>query len=98
MIFPEGATSNGECLIKFKAGAFASLMPVKPYINRASTLVGNTALGSLMNMWHYSFLIPFSAICYWPECLEMPVFSPNKYFWNKYWDGKDEATKWKVYA
>ena len=28
----------------------------------------------------------------------MPVFTPNEYFWNKYWDGKDESTKWSVYA
>ena len=32
------------------------------------------------------------------EFLEMPVFTPNDYFWNKYWDGKDPADKWKVFA
>ena len=28
----------------------------------------------------------------------MPVFAPNEYFWNNYWDGKDPDTKWKVFA
>ena len=30
--------------------------------------------------------------------MEMPVFAPNEYFWNKYWDGKDPNKKWEVYA
>ena len=30
--------------------------------------------------------------------MEMPVFAPNDYFWNKFWDGKDPETKWQVYA
>jgi len=29
-IFPEGATTNGQGLLKFKKGAFESLMPVQP--------------------------------------------------------------------
>ena len=30
MIFAEGSTSNGEYLISFKKGAFASLLPIQP--------------------------------------------------------------------
>lgn len=30
LIFPEGATTNGSCLIKFKKGAFLSLRSVQP--------------------------------------------------------------------
>ena len=29
-IFPEGSTTNGDYLISFKKGAFASLLPVQP--------------------------------------------------------------------
>ena len=29
-IFPEGSTTNGEYLLSFKKGAFASLLPVQP--------------------------------------------------------------------
>ena len=38
MIFPEGCTTNEKYLIKFKKGAFASLRPVKPYINTTKAL------------------------------------------------------------
>jgi lysophosphatidylcholine acyltransferase/lyso-PAF acetyltransferase len=30
VIFPEGSTSNGTCILPFKRGAFSSLLPVKP--------------------------------------------------------------------
>lgn len=32
VIFPEGCTTNGTGLIKFKKGAFASLLPVQPHV------------------------------------------------------------------
>ena len=32
------------------------------------------------------------------ETLEMPIFAPTEYFWNNFWDGKNEEDKWKVYA
>lgn len=31
-IFPEGTTTNGTCLLKFKHGAFISKLPVKPHV------------------------------------------------------------------
>jgi hypothetical protein len=30
LIFAEGATTNGEYLMSFKKGAFASLLPIQP--------------------------------------------------------------------
>ena len=57
MIFPEGCTTNGKQLIKFKKGAFASLMPVKPFIHVGNALRGNPVAGDAMNMWHWSFLL-----------------------------------------
>ena len=32
-VFAEGCTTNGKYIIKFKKGAFASLLPVKPLVN-----------------------------------------------------------------
>jgi len=51
-----------------------------------------------MSIWQWSFLIPFMNVIVMPELLEMPVFKPNDYFWKKYWDGKNEEDKWKVFA
>ena len=98
MIFPEGCTTNGTCLLNFKSGAFSSLKPVKPFINRSVCPRLNQAMGSVMNLWHWTFLIPFQGGCYKSENLEMPVFAPNEYFWKNHWDGKDPKMKWKVFA
>ena len=89
MIFPEACTSNGEYLISFKKGAFANLKPVKPYINRTVSPRISQVMGSVMNLWHWVFIIPFHGGFYRSENLEMPVFAPNDYFWEHYWDGKD---------
>ena len=52
----------------------------------------------MLNLWHWAFMVPFHAIAYSVEMQELPVFEPNDYFWGKYWDGKNEEDKWKVYA
>lgn len=97
-IFPEGCGTNGNYLIKFKKGAFASLLPVKPYIIKNQSLFGNGLnLGSALGYWHYAFVI-FSSVAGYASFSEMPVFAPNDYFWKNHWDGKDPADKWKVYA
>ena len=67
LIFPEGGTSNGECLLAFKSGAFASLRPVKPYINRMNSSRISQAMGSVLNLWHWTFIIPFQGVYYTSE-------------------------------
>ena len=67
LIFPEGGTSNGECLLAFKSGAFASLRPVKPYINRMNSSRISQAMGSVLNLWHWTFVIPFQGVFYKSE-------------------------------
>jgi lysophosphatidylcholine acyltransferase / lyso-PAF acetyltransferase len=32
IIFPEGGTTNGQYIIKFKKGAFVSLLPIWPKV------------------------------------------------------------------
>ena len=58
MIFPEGCTTNGTHLIKFKRGAFYALKPVKPFINKAKTLRSDALMGdSVRSIWHYFLLV-----------------------------------------
>lgn len=97
MIFPEGCTTRGTHLLQFKKGPFASLMPVQPFVHITSSRRGNPSLGYPINIWHWSFLIMEFMWCR-AEQLEMPVFAPNEYFWKHHWDGKDEKTKWLVFA
>ena len=42
VIFPEGTTTNGTCLLAFKTGAFAPMVPVRPLLYR----FGPAAAGS----------------------------------------------------
>lgn len=40
VIFPEGGTTNGEYVVKFNRGAFASLRAVKPFAEKMWSLTG----------------------------------------------------------
>lgn len=44
LIFPEGATTAGDYLLKFKKGAFASLLPIQPYVSYAHSMNVSVAL------------------------------------------------------
>ena len=57
MVFPEGCTTNGTHLIKFKKGAFYALRPIKPFINKVRPLRARAYMGDALNIWHYFFLV-----------------------------------------
>lgn len=96
-IFPEGATSNGTSLLKFKRGAFQSLRGVKPYITKYWSLNSgvrpvhgdaNTIVAHIIVCFHCAVSV-FTVY-------ELPVFAPNEFFWKNHWDGKEE--KWVAFA
>ncbi len=96
MIFPEGATTNGTCLIEFKKGAFASLRGVKPHFSKIKTLFGMKPVhGDSISMLHVCNILFGHGLTYY-TMTELPVFTPNEYFWEHHWDGKEE--KWKTFA
>lgn len=94
-LYPEGCTSNGDGMIQFKKGAFASLLPVQPFCIRYKNLRCRLQHGDATH-YHswiiYSFQVIASIITY----DELPVFEPNEYFWQHHWDGQED--KWKAYA
>jgi SNF2 family DNA or RNA helicase len=76
-IFPEGATTNGESLIQFKRGAFASLMAVKPFYSKMWSLTGvSIAPTDCIPLYAYLHLIMACGIATF-TLYEMPVFRPN---------------------
>jgi len=95
MIYPEGTTTSGRHLLKFKKGAFASLLPVK-----ASILFPN-----LSNEYHLScgssdvamnFFRSLSKLYAKTEYVELPIISPNEYMYENYSHfGKE---KWEIFA
>jgi hypothetical protein len=95
MIYPEGTTTSGRHLLKFKKGAFSSLLPVK-----ATILFPN-----LSNEYHLScgssdvamnFFRSLSKLYNITEYVELPIISPNEYMYTNYAHfGKE---KWEIFA
>jgi len=78
IIFPEGGTTNGKYLIKFKRGAFVSLRSVFPKIQKYHSFWQSPCSGVIDGMPHYlmSSSNPFT----WSEVIHLPIFKPNDYF------------------
>ncbi len=96
LIYPEGCTTNGRCLVKFRKGAFASLRGVKPFFSKVSSFTGILPVhGDAISFWAYLILFPGSGFSTF-TLFELPVFTPNDYFWKNHWDGKEE--KWELFA
>ena len=91
IVHPEGGTTNGRALIKFKKGAFAALKSVKP--------CGIKYWSNLMPI--PSGAIPFESHCWlmglniYSTCdvQELPTFKPNQYLWDNHMkEGEDKVT------
>jgi hypothetical protein len=95
-IFPEGATTNGKYLLKFKKGAFAGFIPVKPIANFYDAPRISSAYG-IHDIFLYIFvhcMNPYVTL----RIREYPVFEPNDYFFEHHWDEKSGEEKWEAYA
>jgi hypothetical protein len=100
MLFPEGGTSNGIGIIKFKRGAFESENPVKPvilqfdwnYLSPAFTI----APLSLMILHFSSFLNSMKV-----SLRDLPDFHPNEWMFTKHANcenHRDTLQRWEIYA
>ena len=96
MIYPEGATTNGEALVYFNKGAFASLRPVQPIVLKYWTLGKIKASQDVLGISNHLNVIGL-ALAITLRVIELPVFAPNEYFWKHHWQqGKEE--KWEAFA
>ena len=96
LIYPEGATTNGEALVYFNKGAFASLRPVQPIVLKYWTLNNIKASQDVLGIANHLNVIGM-AIAVTLKVTELPVFTPNEYFWKHHWqEGKEE--KWEAFA
>ena len=94
-LFPEGTTTCGRNILKFKKGAFYSLLPGKPVIlniNQESNYHLSVGASTVVMSYIKNF-------CHFVESLyiiEMPVIRPTAYMYEKYKHlGKE---KWEIYA
>lgn len=97
LIYPEGSTSNGSHIIKFKRGAFMSLRKIKPHVSTFKALTGVRPVhGDAINIFTYCIVLAQILFAVY-IIQELPVFEPNEYFWKNHWqEGKEE--KWEAYA
>ena len=94
-LFPEGTTTNGKYILKFKRGAFYSLLPIKPQIILLdNNLNYSVAIGVGSAIMNY-----FRSLCYFGckiNLCELPVIKPTEYMFEKYSHLGEE--KWEVFA
>ena len=95
VLFPEGTTTCGRNLLKFKKGAFYSLLPIKPElvkINQKDDF--SCAVGSSHVVLNF-----FRSMAYFRHKLyfiDLPVIRPTEFMFEKYKDlGKE---KWEIFA
>lgn len=78
LLFPEGTTTNGKCLLNFKTGAFLAGVPVRPVFFRYQT-----PPGGVQPTWDmipapkhifYMLCMPYHVV----TCYELPVYVPNE--------------------
>lgn len=80
IVFPEGTTTNGSHILKFKIGAFDSLLPIKPIIFEPDhKSIGEGISSSVISMT-YDF-ITFNHVF---KFYELPVIYPTDYMYQNY--------------
>ena len=94
-IFPEGSTSNGTGMTKFKQGAFKSERRVQPILLKypQNTMVSLAfEVVEMLPLW----ILQLSGCCYNVEVGVMPEFEPNEYLFDTHADKGND--RWEIYA
>ena len=95
ILFPEGTCTCGRDILKFKKGAFYSLLPIKPVIiNVYQESDYHISCGAISVVAGY-----FRQLCHTIEPMyvcEMPVIRPTPFMYEKYKHLSTE--KWEIYA
>ena len=95
LLFPEGTTTNGQYILKFKKGAFYHLLPIKPQLTLLNPNANySVAIGVSSAVFNY-----FRSLCYFGfdiNLCELPVIKPTEYMFEHYSDLGGE--KWEIFA
>ena len=95
MVFPEGTTTSGRHLLKFKRGAFYSLLPVKPNIVHPN-LNPHFHLGCGSTDVGINYARTLTELFVQTEYIELPIMTPNEYMKKNFASyGKED---WEIYA
>ena len=95
LLFPEGTTTNGKYILKFKRGAFYNLLPIKPQLILLEDNV-DYSVGIGVSSVELNY---FRSLCYCGckmNLCELPVIKPTEYMWQNYSHLGNE--RWEIFA
>jgi lysophosphatidylcholine acyltransferase/lyso-PAF acetyltransferase len=75
-MFPEGTTTNGTSIVKFRSGAFVAGVPVVPTVFKYPFKFFDPAFSSVSLKWH--LLGTMSQLINFMEVEYMPVYYPSE--------------------
>ena len=93
-IYPEGTITNGTHLIKFKRGAFMTLLPLKPMVELVDQTAECTLATGALPM-HLHIALVCSYLWNNDTFLDLPIIEPTEYMYQTY--GKNGEEKWMIY-
>ena len=97
MLFPEGTVTAGKHIMRFKKGAFHSLLPVKPTTINTTLSHFHLSVGSAGLFPH--FVRTFCYLYHNVRITELPVMTPNDFMYKTYMEKHPEITeKWEVFS
>ncbi len=98
IIFPEGTVTSGGHVLKFKKGAFSSLLPIKPMLiqtNLSDTF--HLSCGSAPLLVHF-----IRTLCYFYHnisILELPIMTPTEHMYQYYQKLHPEIIdRWEIFS
>ena len=95
LVFPGGTTTSGSHLLRFKRGAFHSLLPVKPFIIQKNFKDFDISTGGEDLLVHF---IMFQCHLYHNvEIIELPVISPTEKMFELFGD-KSVTDKVEIFS
>jgi len=95
LIFPEGTTTSGRHLIKFKRGAFDSLLPIKPYVIKGKNKIFDTSNGSTDLGVHFVIFLCFLYHSY--EIINLPVIDPKDFMIKSFNETNESSVKVEIF-
>ena len=93
-IYPEGTQSNGTHLIKFKRGAFMTLLPIKCIVELIDQSDSCILACGIVPM-HFHIVYSCCFLWHYDTFLELPVIEPTEFMFENYQSLGQE--KWMIY-
>ena len=101
-MFPEGTTSNGTHILKFRKGAFYGEKRVRPVILKYREMEERN-IGTVSPAYEVIEYLPLCVMQlslppFWFFCrvISLPEFEPNEYLYEKHKDRGNN--RWEIYA